>query len=89
MRREVREEVSVEVRDICYFGSQVWPFPNSLMLGFTASYDSGEVRPDGTEIASAGWYTADEIRSMNIPDGASIARRLIDNFVSISDSSRT
>ena len=89
MRREVREEVSIDVRDIQYFGSQVWPFPNSLMLGFTASYLAGEIRPDGAEIARAGWFTADEIKAMSIPDGASIARRLIDNFLSISDSSRT
>ncbi|MBQ7220214.1 MAG: NAD(+) diphosphatase [Synergistaceae bacterium] len=81
VRREVHEEVSVEVSNIQYFGSQVWPFPNSLMLGFTAQYSSGEVTPDGTEIARAGWYTADEIRDMNIPDGASIARRLINHFL--------
>ncbi|MBQ7220215.1 MAG: hypothetical protein IJS28_04465 [Synergistaceae bacterium] len=61
--------------------SGVRPFPNSLMLGFTAQYSSGEVTPDGTEIARAGWYTADEIRDMNIPDGASIARRLINHFL--------
>ena len=81
VKREVHEEVGLDVRDIRYFGSQVWPFPNSLMLGFTAEYLSGEVRPDGEEIAKAGWYTADEIRSMNLPDGASIARRLINNFL--------
>ena len=81
VRREVMEEVSVEVTDIKYFGSQVWPFPNSLMLGFTAQYLSGEVRPDGLEIAKAGWYTVNEIRNMNLPDGASIAKRLINNFL--------
>ena len=82
VRREIMEEVSISVEGIKYFGSQVWPFPNSLMLGFTAEYSSGEVMPDGTEIVSAGWFTPDEIRALNIPDGASIARRLIDNFVS-------
>ena len=48
--REVREEVSIEVQDIRYFGSQSWPFPHSLMLGFTARWKSGELRPDGVEI---------------------------------------
>ncbi len=81
VRREILEEVSVRVKGIKYFGSQVWPFPNSLMLGFTAEYDSGEVVPDGAEIERAGWFSPDEIRAMNIPDRASIARRLIDNFL--------
>ncbi len=81
VRREIMEEVSISVREIKYFGSQVWPFPNSLMLGFTAEYASGDVRPDGTEIVHAGWFTPDEIHALNIPDGASIARRLIDNFM--------
>lgn len=81
VRREILEEVSVSVRGIKYFGSQVWPFPNSLMLGFTAEYDSGEVVPDGVEIERAGWFSPDEIRKMNIPDRASIARRLIENFL--------
>mgnify|MGYP002627011516 CR=1 FL=1 len=81
VRREIREEVCIEVKNIQYFGSQVWPFPNSLMLAFTAEYSSGKIAPDGTEIARAGWYSPDEIRSMNIPDGASIARRLINHFI--------
>ncbi len=81
VRREIREEVSIEVKNIKYFGSQTWPFPNSLMLGFTAEYDSGEVKPDGAEISHADFFTPYEIRNMNIPDRASIARRLIDNFL--------
>lgn len=81
VRREVLEEVNISVENIKYFGSQVWPFPNSLMLGFNAEYSSGEVTPDGQEIIRAGWYSAQEIRDMNIPDGASIARRLINNFL--------
>lgn len=79
--REILEEVSVSVKGIKYFGSQTWPFPNSLMLGFTAEYDSGEIVPDGTEITSAGWFSVEEMRSMNLPDGASIARKLIDDFM--------
>ncbi len=81
VKREIREEVNISVKGIKYFGSQTWPFPNSLMLGFTAEYESGEVMPDGAEILKAGFFGADEIRKMNIPDKASIARKLIDKFL--------
>ncbi|MBQ7154249.1 MAG: NAD(+) diphosphatase [Synergistaceae bacterium] len=81
VNREILEEVGIRVKGVKYFGSQVWPFPNSLMLGFTAMYESGELTPDGVEIGRAGWFPPDEIRDMNLPDGASIARRLINNFL--------
>jgi NAD+ diphosphatase len=79
VRREVGEEVGVEVTNICYFGSQPWPFPNSLMIGFTAEYQGGEIRIDEKEIVDAGWFKADSLPK--IPDKISIARRLIDWFV--------
>ena len=79
IRREIREEVNVEVRDIRYFGSQPWPFPNSLMIAFTAEYAGGKIRIDNREIMEAGWFGAHELPS--IPDKVSIARRLIDWFV--------
>jgi NAD+ diphosphatase len=79
VRREVREEVGVEVTDIRYFGSQPWPFPNSLMIGFTAEYAGGAIRADAKEIADAGWFTAG--RLPQIPGKISIARKLIDWFV--------
>ena len=85
--REIREEVGIEVKNVKYFGSQTWPFPNSLMLGFTAEYLSGEIKPDGVEISKAGFYSPEEIRNMNIPDSASIARKLIENFLRMSDPS--
>lgn len=78
--REVREEVAVEVQDIRYFGSQSWPFPCSLMLGFTARWLSGELRPDGVELDEAGWFAPEDI-PQNIPDRISISRRLIDHFI--------
>ena len=81
VKREIHEEVNISVKGIKYFGSQTWPFPHSLMLGFTAEYESGEVLPDGNEILRAGFFGADEIRRMNIPDEASIARKLIENFL--------
>jgi NAD+ diphosphatase len=77
--REVREETGIEVQDIRYFGSQPWPFPDSLMIGFTARYAGGEIRVDGEEISDARWFTADQLP--NIPGKISIARQLIDWFI--------
>ncbi len=79
VRREIREEVSIEVADIRYFGSQSWPFPNSLMLGFTARYAGGEIVIDPAEVAEANWFRWDDLP--RIPPPLSIARRLIDAFV--------
>jgi NAD+ diphosphatase len=75
--REVREEVGVEVKNIRYFGSQSWPFPNSLMIAFTAEYAGGELRPDGVEIEEARWFDPAELP--NVPDRISISRWLIDS----------
>ena len=78
--REVREEAGIEIRDIHYFGSQPWPFSGSLMIGFTAKWASGEVHADPTEIFDAGWFARDAIPV--VPPKLSIARELIDAFVS-------
>ena len=77
--REVREEVGVEIQDIRYFGSQPWPFPNSLMIGFTAKYASGDIVIDPVEIEAADWFTKDNLPP--VPGKLSIARKLIDWFV--------
>lgn len=79
LRREVREEVGVEVGRIDYFASQSWAFPHSLMIAFTAEYAGGEVRPDQAEIAEARWFPVDAIPSL--PPSVSIARRLIEATV--------
>lgn len=79
VQREVEEEVGLKVKNIKYFGSQPWPFPDSLMVGFTAEYDSGDVNMDKREILDAGWFTADQLPL--IPSTGSIARRLIDWFI--------
>lgn len=78
VRREVKEEVSVEVKNIRYFGSQPWPFPHTIMVGFTAQWASGEIKPDGREILDARWFAPDELP--DIPSGISISRKLIDHF---------
>lgn len=77
--REIREEASIEVRNIKYFGSQPWPFPHQLMVGFTAEWSAGEIQVDPLELAEAGWYTRETLP--NIPPPFSIARRLIDAFL--------
>ena len=77
-RREVCEEVGIQIKNIRYFGSQPWPFPNSLMIGFTAEYSGGEVTLEEEEIAAAGWFAADSLPEL--PPKMSIARRLIDWF---------
>ena len=77
--REVFEEVGITVRDVAYVASQPWPFPNSLMLGFTARYGSGDLVLDEKEILDAKWYRRDELPM--IPGSISIARRLIDMWM--------
>lgn len=73
--REVKEEVGITVGNVRYFGSQPWPFPNSLMLGFTAEYVEGELELDPSEIAEAGWFRGDSLPS--VPGRISIAGRMI------------
>jgi len=74
--RESLEEVGVQVKNIRYFGSQSWPFPNSLMIAFTAEHAGGEIQPDGVEIEDARWFAPDALP--NVPDGISISRWMID-----------
>jgi NAD+ diphosphatase len=77
--REVWEEVGIRVKNITYFGTQAWPFPNSLMIGFTAEYDSGDIQPDGFEIEDAKWFSAEELPAL--PGKISISSKLIDHFL--------
>lgn len=79
VRREIREETGIEVANIRYFASQPWPFPDSLMVAFTAEYAGGELVIDPKELVTAGWFTPDQLPE--IPGKMSIARSLIDWFV--------
>jgi NAD+ diphosphatase len=79
VRREVREEVGIQIGDIRYFGSQPWPFSGSLMVAFTATHTGGEIAVDHEEILEAGWFTAANLPE--IPGKISIARRLIDWYL--------
>lgn len=79
LMREVAEEVGVRVRNLEYRGSQPWPFPNSLMLGFFAEYAGGEIVPEAAEIADAAWFPVDALPT--IPGPISIANRLITAWV--------
>jgi len=78
--REVRRTVGIEVKDIRYFGSQPWPFPNSLMIGFTATYAS-DIAVETQELVDAAWFSKHDLPQ--IPPKLSIARKLIDWFVSL------
>ena len=77
VKREIREEVGIEVKNISYFGSQPWPFPDSLMVGFTAEYAGGDIRVDDVEISHAAWFRFDSLPP-DRPVTATIAGRLIE-----------
>lgn len=79
VRREIKEEVDIEIKNIKYFNSQAWPFTNSLMIAFTAEYAGGAIKVDGDEISDAAWFKANDLPE--IPGKISIARKLIDWFV--------
>ena len=78
VRREIEEESGILVTGIRYFGSQPWPFPDSLMVGFTAVYDAGELQNRDDELEDVGWFGARELPP--VPPSYSIARALIDDF---------
>ncbi len=80
VKREVLEEVGLQVENIRYFGSQPWPFPDALMVAFTADHAAGEIEVDGVEIVEAGWYAPDNLPE-NLPGKGSVSRKLIDWFV--------
>jgi NAD+ diphosphatase len=79
VHREVAEEVGITVQNLRYFGSEPWPFPDSLMIGFVADYAGGDIEVDNQEIEDARWFTRDTLPSY--PSKASITRALIEAWV--------
>jgi NAD+ diphosphatase len=77
--REVYEEAGIQIKDLRYFGSQPWPFPHQLMIGFTARHAAGEIRIDPEELAEADWYGREGLP--RLPSKMSISRRLIDAWI--------
>jgi NAD+ diphosphatase len=78
VHREVMEETGVSIGDLQYIGSQPWPFPDSLMIGFVASYAGGTIKADETEIEDAGWFKRGKLPGL--PGPLSLSRALIDLF---------
>lgn len=79
VHREVMEETSLTIDNIRYFGSQPWPYPCGLMVGFEADYVSGEINLQREELAAGGWFTKDNLPT--IPEKLSIARKIIDSWL--------
>lgn len=79
VRREVMEETGLTIKNIKYFASQPWPYPSGLMIGFTAEYESGELKLQQEELSAGSWFTKDNLPQM--PEKLSIARRLIDDWL--------
>jgi NAD+ diphosphatase len=79
VKREVFEEVGLEVANIRYFGSQPWPFPDSLMIAFTATHAGGDIEIDNDEIEHAAWYGPKDLPP--VPPNGTVSRRLIDWFI--------
>ena len=77
--REVKEETSIEICNIKYVGSQSWPFPSQMMVGFTAEYKSGEIRLSDGELTSAGWFTRGN--HPPLPSPPSLSRHIIDLWI--------
>lgn len=79
VEREIKEETSLSVTNIRYFGSQAWGYPSNIMIGFTADYAGGELRFEDNELAEGGFFSQDNLPLL--PGRPSIARRMIDAWL--------
>ena len=77
--REVKEETSLDIKNITYYASQPWPYPCGLMVGFYAEYAGGEIKLQQSELAYGGWF--DRHNLPTIPEKLSLARMLIDHWL--------
>lgn len=80
VEREILEEVGLKVKNVQYKGSQGWPFPDQLMLAFTAEYESGEIKLQEDELTEAKWFNRTQIPVENIPAPGSVAYKLINGI---------
>ena len=79
LKREVEEEVGLKVKNIKYFGSQSWPFPSQLMIGYECEYASGEINVDGIEIVEAKWFGINNLPKT--PPNSTLSGRLINSYI--------
>lgn len=79
VHREVMEETGLRIRNLKYFGSQPWPYPSGIMIGYTAEYESGTIKLQNEELSAGAFYTRDGLPE--IPKKLSIARQLIDAWI--------
>lgn len=79
VHREVMEETGLRIRNLKYFGSQPWPYPSGIMIGYTAEYESGTIKLQDEELSAGAFYTRDGLPE--IPKKLSIARKLIDAWL--------
>jgi len=79
VHREVMEETGIEINNLSYFGSQPWPYPCGLMVGYNADYAGGSIRLQKEELSRGSWFSKDNMPK--IPEKLSIARQLIDNWL--------
>lgn len=87
VHREVLEETGLHIKNLKYFGSQPWPYPSGIMIGFTADYESGNIKLQQEELSAGAFYTKDNLPE--IPKKLSLARKLIDAWLEEKDHYRT